>query len=162
MKLLVLSDSHGRIERCVEVIERERPQMLLHLGDLVRDAERLSQLFPQIPLRAVRGNGDFSSGAPERSVVEVEGVKLFLCHGHTLGVRQGTDLLLRTALARGVQMALFGHTHRGLCELREGVWILNPGSLTEPRGCPPSYGLVTLSKEGPRARVVPFERDAYR
>ena len=38
MKLLILSDSHGRIERCVEVIERERPQMLLHLGDLVRDA----------------------------------------------------------------------------------------------------------------------------
>ena len=159
MKILVLSDTHGRTERCVRVIERERPQMILHLGDRVGDAERLVALFSMIPLRAVSGNCDFGRGAPERVLIEPGGVKIFLCHGHTLGAREGTDGILRAARERGAQVALFGHTHRGLCDYREGIWLMNPGSLSEPRGCPPSYGLVTISGDSPTVRVIPYEEE---
>lgn len=41
MNILVLSDSHGNISNMEEAVEREKPDMILHLGDCWRDAERL-------------------------------------------------------------------------------------------------------------------------
>ena len=33
MNILVLSDSHGNLSNMEEAVERERPQLILHLGD---------------------------------------------------------------------------------------------------------------------------------
>ena len=33
MNILVLSDSHGNISNMEEAVEREKPDMILHLGD---------------------------------------------------------------------------------------------------------------------------------
>ena len=43
MNILVLSDSHGNISNMEEAVEREKPDMILHLGDCWRDAERLAE-----------------------------------------------------------------------------------------------------------------------
>ena len=59
MNILVLSDSHGNISNMEEAVEREKPDMILHLGDCWRDAERLAErtfpwsTFPEI-VTAVR------------------------------------------------------------------------------------------------------------
>ena len=53
MNILVLSDSHGNISNMEEAVEREKPDMILHLGDCWRDAERLAERYPDI-VTAVR------------------------------------------------------------------------------------------------------------
>lgn len=46
MKILVLSDSHGLqyfMQRCVEALQ---PDAVIHLGDMVRDADKLAAQYP--------------------------------------------------------------------------------------------------------------------
>lgn len=49
MNILVLSDSHGNISNMEEAVEREKPDMILHLGDCWRDAERLAERIRTFP-----------------------------------------------------------------------------------------------------------------
>lgn len=142
MKILVFSDSHGDVENMCRAVERERPDMALHLGDGWRDALSLRSRYPDLPLVQVPGNCDFRGGEGAVRVLEAEGKRILLCHGHTLGVKAGEDLLLAEALERGVDAALFGHTHRAFVELRCGVWLFNPGSIGDFRR--PSYGTLLI------------------
>ena len=45
-KVLVLSDSHGDVEAMVRAAEREKPHLILHLGDLCRDFVELRRRLP--------------------------------------------------------------------------------------------------------------------
>ena len=53
MKILVLSDSHGNINNMTRCVEMINPRHILHLGDCIRDAEALRDLFPDIPMTCV-------------------------------------------------------------------------------------------------------------
>ena len=67
MKLLILSDSHREMEYMRDAVRRERPDAVIHLGDLVPDADRLAEEFPGLPVLSVRGNCDFPSHRARRS-----------------------------------------------------------------------------------------------
>ena len=58
MKLLLLSDSHGRVGSLLEAVDRELPDGAAHLGDVSRDAEALAAAYPDLPLWSVLGNCD--------------------------------------------------------------------------------------------------------
>ncbi len=51
---------------------------------------------------------------------------------------------------RGAQIAMFGHTHKPCLDMRKGITVLNPGSLSFPRqdGRRPSYMLMEIDREG--------------
>ena len=59
MEILVLSDSHGRVDHMVRAVEQFHPRQVLHLGDCVRDAQALERQFPQLPVTMVPGNCDW-------------------------------------------------------------------------------------------------------
>ena len=42
VKLLLFSDSHGNVANMADAIRLERPDRVLHMGDLARDAEELA------------------------------------------------------------------------------------------------------------------------
>ena len=46
MRIAVFSDSHGVKEPMLAAIEEQKPDMVLHLGDYVRDAEAIAAYFP--------------------------------------------------------------------------------------------------------------------
>ena len=71
-------------------------------------------------------------------------------HGHNYGVSMSTDGLREEARLRGVQIVLFGHTHRPFVEEKNGIVLMNPGSLTYPRqsGRVPSYLILNITKDG--------------
>ena len=142
MKIIVFSDSHGDVENMILAVEQERPDMALHLGDGWRDALSLRRRYPDLPLAQVPGNCDFRGSEAAVRVLEAEGRRILLCHGHTLGVKTGQDLLLAEALERGADAALFGHTHQPYVEYRSGVWLFNPGSIGDFRH--PSYGTLLI------------------
>ena len=82
MRILVLSDSHGCVEPMEQCVERVQPQVILHLGDCVRDAQRLEERYPDIPLLGVPGNCDYGGlDQPER-LTELGGVRILMMHGH--------------------------------------------------------------------------------
>lgn len=127
MKILVFSDSHGAMGKMVEAMEHERPHHVFFLGDHYRDGIELSELYPDIPMDIVRGNCDWGKG-PDLRVVELEGVRFLLTHGHLQYVKSGLDELLQEAKNRQVQVACFGHTHLAKVVYREGIYLMNPGS----------------------------------
>ena len=84
-RVLVLSDSHGNVGNMIRAVKREEPDMILHLGDCVVDADALRREFPHITMVNVPGNCDFSRGDTER-LIDIDGYKVLMCHGHTYGV----------------------------------------------------------------------------
>lgn len=131
MKILVLSDTHGETSAAVRIIRNEKPQHVIHLGDCVRDAEDLARSFPYLPICSVAGNNDFFCDVPKEKIIFLEGHSLFLCHGHTTGVKGGNlHLQITRALQGGCRVSLFGHTHSPYLKEENGVLLLNPGSLT--------------------------------
>lgn len=143
MKILVLSDSHRTLIHMRAAVQREQPDQVLHLGDHEPDAARLQADFPQIPVYSVAGNCDLSAlNQNPVSIREFAGVRVFMTHGHCHGVKQGLLRLELAAREAEAQIVVFGHTHHALCQKKDGLWLLNPGSCSA--GPSPSYGVVLV------------------
>lgn len=154
MKILVLSDSHGNVRDMVKVVEREQPQMILHLGDCWVDAERLKEEFPNIPMEHVPGNCDFRLGEELEKVIFVEDFRILICHGHTYGVKTS---LLQAGLAaeeKNVDAFLFGHTHVPLVDKRGKTLFMNPGTMN---GWKSTYGILTVEQGKLDGRTAVFK-----
>ena len=143
MKILVMSDSHSSLRFMHSCIQAVRPVVMIHLGDFFEDAQAVAEDYPHIPLIQVPGNCDrwrISPGEPEIIVTRVDGVDLYLTHGHLHGVKMTLGNLLREARKCNVQAVLYGHTHIADCFLEDdGLWVLNPGSCNYSGG---SVGLI--------------------
>lgn len=127
MKLLIFSDSHGQMEPMTRAVLAQSPDIVIHLGDYVRDAEELRARFPQMALVSVRGNCDFACGTPEHAEFFAGPVRVFACHGHRYGVKTGLDALLNAGHFSGAGLVLYGHTHIARHLSVSGMEVLNPG-----------------------------------
>lgn len=148
MKILVLSDSHGDVDSMVEVVTKERPDAIFHLGDLIGDAQELHNEFPNIPFYMVPGNCDgygYDDIKASEKVVELEGKRFLLLHGHTRAVKFGYMSLEYRAKELEVDAALFGHTHVPYADYFGETLIFNPGSIGQPHyGEDPTYGILKI------------------
>ena len=155
MKILVLSDSHGTLSSMENAVERERPDYIFHLGDYQRDARKLEEFYPEIPLLSVPGNCDRPlPGEPLTLVREYGGVGILLTHGHAYGVKSGLLRMELAAREAGVQVALFGHTHHAVCEDLGGLWLMNPGASS---GLRRSCGIVEIAGGKAVCRIEEIE-----
>ena len=150
MKVLIVSDTHGRNANLEKLISMAKPfDSLIHLGDVEGSEEYIRRLVDG-PVRIVSGNNDFFCDLPREIEVEIGKYKVLLTHGHYYYVSLNTDELYRQARARGIDIVMFGHTHKPYLETRGGVTVLNPGSLSYPRqaGRRPSYIWMELDEAG--------------
>ncbi len=156
MKILVFSDSHGNCVNMQKAVDMHPDaRYILHLGDGINDLDMLKT--GNIKTYTVNGNfedGFFSAkkGLPFQCV-EIEGKKIFMCHGHRQKVGFGLQNLYYTALENGADIALYGHTHvkyNKYTPLEEkGLHIFNPGSISRPRdNIYSSYGIIDIQKNG--------------
>lgn len=127
MKLLVFSDSHGQTEPMRRTILAQKPDLVVHLGDHVRDADAMRAAFPQTAFVCVRGNCDLGSTAPEKAEFSLGPVQVFACHGHRYNVKTGPDALLNAGFFSGAKLLLYGHTHRAQHLHVSGMELVNPG-----------------------------------
>lgn len=137
MKILVFSDSHGRLNPMFQAVRLEQPEHIIHLGDCVDDFRQLQDQFPSIPMTNVPGNCDYGNTDPESRLVELDGVRIFLTHGHAYRVKYMYLRVVYAALEQNASLLLFGHTHRAECFQEKQLWCMNPGAAKQ--GC---YGLV--------------------
>lgn len=143
-KILVMSDTHGRKALMAGALARcGDADMCVHLGDYSQDALALRGMTNK-PVWAVRGNCDLTHDVPEELGIIVEDVTIALVHGHRHGVKHSLLRLGLYALEKDAKLVLFGHTHMPNEEFYEGAILYNPGSLGEPRGGKPTYGVVTV------------------
>lgn len=150
MKILVFSDSHRSLAGMYDTIETHRPDQVIHLGDLQRDAEEVSRAYPKLPVCMVPGNCDGWTAEALKKQITLAGARLLLSHGHLWGVKRSYDAAVADARASGADILLFGHTHRPVCQrLEDGLWMLNPGPSRT------SYGLILLENGGVQCSVHP-------
>lgn len=160
MRLLIASDIHGSAYYCRKLLERykeEGAQRMILLGDILYHGPRNDLPAEYAPkevigmlnerkseIYSVRGNCDTEV---DQMVLEFpvladymlffEGEKTFYAtHGHVYNedrlppVQEG-DILLH------------GHTHVLRADKKDGIWILNPGSVSIPKeGNPPTYAVL--------------------
>jgi len=144
--LLILSDSHnssGAVERILKA-ERNNIDALIFLGDGLRDLELALTHYPKLRAYAVAGNCDFGALEPYDGLAAFDQVIIFYTHGHMYGVKYDLDTIADAASARGAQVALFGHTHVPVAEMRNGVFLFNPGSCGRCYTGPDTYGILKL------------------
>lgn len=150
MKVLIVSDTHGRHGNLRTVLTRVgRPDMLIHCGD-VEDGERHIREMVDCEIHMVKGNNDFFSSLEKEDVFEIGRYRVLLTHGHIYRVGMGVERLKEAARTRGASIVMFGHTHRPVIDQMDSVTILNPGSISQPRqdNHKPSFILMDLDREG--------------
>lgn len=153
MRVLIISDTHGKHDNFDRVLESEEAfDQVIHLGD-TEGGEDYIAAAADCEVTAVRGNNDYFSDLPGEQIVEVEGKRIFITHGHYYYVAAGVETLIKEAQGRDVDIVMFGHTHRPLIRQEKGLWVVNPGSLSYPRqeGRKPSYIVMNISpQESPK------------
>ena len=139
MKILVFSDSHGRIANIKkaldEHLEHGGVDHVFFLGDGARDIMTLAAAYPEIPFDYVLGNCDSTTGNPKllEKMVSVGEVKFLLMHGHNHGVKEHIQRAVDYAIEKGADVLLHGHTHVSVDMTVDGsyhghVRVINPGS----------------------------------
>ena len=163
MKILVMSDSHGRsdlVQKCIE--QHPDSHAVLFLGDVLLDMRGLDIKYPDRQFFCVRGNCDFDTDVPLERLVTLQGTGILMTHGHAHGIYRGLDALIACARTKGAKIALFGHTHVPYNQYHEGIYVLNPGSLSRPRDCSrPSYGLIEITPRGILTNTSDFNQFSH-
>ena len=145
MKLIILSDTHLKSgqsllkrlpEDLITIIKNS--DIIIHAGDF-ESLECYNELKNLGELVAVRGDTDspeLQKLLPERSVIEVEGMRLGITHKGQL-TSESTDGLRYLAREMDVDILVFGHFHHPIVERTEAL-LLSPGSATVPGIAEPS------------------------
>ena len=145
-KILILSDSHGRVGKMKNIILANMADVIIYLGDGEKDLESvLTDLDIDIcgddpKILQVRGNCDRDSYEEVTLIRPINGVRFYITHGYEQGVKYGTDKIADLADSEGCKIVLFGHTHRPLKEKKNGLLLFNPGSVANGE-----YGIITIS-----------------
>lgn len=150
MKILIVSDTHGRHGNLDEVLAREgKIDMLLHLGDVEND-EHYIEAIADYPVHMISGNNDFFSYLPGEKEIKIGKYRVFMTHGHGHYVSMNTKRLREAARARGVDIVMFGHTHKPYIDVEGDLKVINPGSLSYPRqeGRQASYVIMEINANG--------------
>lgn len=150
MKILIVSDTHRHNENYIRVLERVAPvDMVIHCGD-IEGSEYLIEESAGCPVEMVMGNNDFFSDLPREREFFIGKYKVWLTHGHNYYVSMNNEIIKQEAKERGIDIVMYGHSHRPVVDMSGEVIAVNPGSLTYPRqdGKRPSFIIMELDRKG--------------
>lgn len=118
----------------LDAVELYRPDAVFHLGDVVRDGQKVRQTFPHLPFYQVQGNCDLGRADCEsEAVARLEGKTIFYLHGHTQFVKAGLTHAVARAQALEADLLLYGHTHVSLETQYGALLAVNPGAILDGR-----------------------------
>ena len=150
LNILVFSDSHRSLFGMYSAIETYHPDQVIHLGDLMEDAQEVARAYPKLPFCMVPGNCDGWTCEPAKKQILLSGKKVLLSHGHLWGVKRGLSLAVADARAVGADLLLFGHTHQATCRtLEDGLLLLNPGASRS------TFGLIRIQGDKLDCCILP-------
>ncbi len=160
------------------IIQNPDCDALLFCGDGITEITRLAEnalqdkeLLKIIPsvIAFVQGNNDYdmypivnvkANGTndepyfsqikvPANQCIKICGHSIFMTHGHHYSLYNGTGSIEETARLADNRIAVFGHTHFPLQrKVYPDLTIINPGSITLPRGGSSASYVVAEIKKG--------------
>lgn len=118
MKIAILSDTHGLLRPEVAA-HLKTVDVILHGGDINKQSI-VDELRQYAPLYVVRGNNDkdWAEAIQHDLTVTLEDLTFFMVHNKK---EVPKDL-------SGVDVVVFGHSHKYVQQEQDGVLWLNPGS----------------------------------
>jgi putative phosphoesterase len=158
MKIVVLSDTHlprfnQRLDAALRRVSSEKPDLILHCGDMTT-LEAIPPFERIATVEAVAGNNDgieIVRRYGRRKIVEAGGRRIGMIHGD--GERGSTLDRARAAFENDTLDAIvFGHSHVPYLQQHDGVWVVNPGSITDKRR-QPRYSFAVFDSDPDRTLV---------
>ncbi|MEA3361357.1 MAG: metallophosphoesterase family protein [Thermodesulfobacteriota bacterium] len=132
MKIGVISDTHlsGVNARLNEIYNNyfTNVDMIIHAGDAV--SAEVIEFLGQKRLHAVQGNMDsqeIKGRLPRKKIFEANGVRIGLIHGW--GSPYGIEERIKPEF-EDIQVIVYGHSHRAVNHIHDGVLFFNPGTAT--------------------------------
>ena len=122
-RVAVLSDTHGLLRPEVIQIVADC-DAIIHGGD-INNQQILDQLSALAPLYVVRGNNDkeWAEHLPESITVQIEDCVLFVVRNKKFVPSE----------LHGIDVVIFGHSHKYAEQMIDGRLWLNPGSCGKRR-----------------------------
>lgn len=148
-KIAVLSDTHlrhvsGDLLALYEKHLKDK-DMILHAGDFV--SEDVIDYLSRRPFHGVHGNMDplgVKRRLPEKEIIKVGPFKIGLVHGW--GPPEGLEDRIGDQF-KGVDIIVYGHSHRAVNRTKDGVMFFNPGTaLGYSSSGMRSIGILTLGE----------------
>ena len=147
----MLSDTHGHVYAVEAILNWAQDlsqsggiNAAVFLGDGVSDLMRgVNAGDRSFEWKMVQGNNDFEYSLPQSDVLDFNGFRFFLCHGHRYALHDGFYALAGAARNMKAETALFGHTHIPCNKKHNNILLINPGSVGRPR-----------SRSGPTFAVI--------
>lgn len=139
--LTVVSDTHSqdshRLEgRTLEAVREA--EFVVHAGDFMTESVLDDFIAEAGTFAGVIGNNDTPAvreRLPEQRVVESEGIRLVVVHGH----EHSETALTMLGRQEAADLVVFGHSHRPGVHEAGDVTLLNPGSHAQPRRYRPAH-----------------------
>ena len=147
----VISDTHGLLRpQALDALRGS--DLIIHAGD-VGEANILDRLQAIAPTFTVRGNIDmdaWTDSLPETQLVKAGTLSLWVLHNIA---HLDIDLA-----AKGVAAVIFGHSHKPLIEMRDGVLFFNPGSAGPRRfRLPVTLGRIVARDGGLHPEIIELQ-----
>lgn len=137
-RIAVLADTHGLLRpEIAEILET--CEVILHGGDL-SSRKILDELERIAPVYVVRGNNDkeWAEGMAEELDITLFGLRIYMIHNQKH----------RRKNLEGIDLFIYGHSHKYEQKTEEGVCFLNPGSCGPRRFLLPVTMAVLEVQEG--------------
>jgi len=152
MKIGVLSDTHlsDKSQSLPKKMldDFKGVDMIIHAGDLISLSviEKLKKICPNVI--AVSGNMDpeaVRKKFPEKQVISAGKFKIGIYHGNGAPANL-VELMASVFKDEKVDIIIFGHSHYGYNEEKNGIFFFNPGSPTDKIYAKEnSYGIIELN-----------------
>jgi len=145
MKLVVFSDVHGEEGIISHILDANKDaDYVLSLGD----TEVSQDFLVHNDIVMIKGNSRHDPGFVSERELVIEGIRIFMIHGHKHGVNHGLEKLAKFAINEEYDVVLYGHTHIADHQKIGGIQFLNPGSCARPRNTlPPTYMILEIEKQ---------------
>ncbi len=150
MKILVISDNHGKTENMKKILATETYDKSIHCGDFLMPDKEILAMFDYV----VCGNNDYGSTIQDDIFIRIGGIKIFLTHGDMYPpiFKTGEGVSHRKVLNKyqeeGIDIIIHGHTHIPRKQMTPDTLITCPGSIDFPRGgSEKSYSIIEVKKD---------------
>ncbi|MBQ3048266.1 MAG: metallophosphoesterase family protein [Clostridia bacterium] len=138
MKILLISDSHGRKTEVTNLICNTSCDYVFFMGDGLRDVDEIDDSI----IKKVCGNCDFFSSEAVTRFENIDNYKIMITHGHEFRAKNGFDNMVSYAKKHNCNIVVFGHIHQQTNKIINDVLLVNPGAFKKG-----DYAILTLSSK---------------
>lgn len=134
-KIIIFSDLHIPSRADSQILQKinfSKYDYIITAGDIVDDNTYFELINQEPGFFGVHGNMDdyfIKKKLLQKKVIDIEGIKIGLIHGHQTGMANPKELL--KYFKEKIDIMVFGHSHQKYDKKINEVRVLNPGALCD-------------------------------